>query len=520
MPLSRREFSRLAIAPLAAISCGGCDTLTTVLMPPLRQKSGHASPELSSADRRILDRVTFGSTTTLTRRINEIGASAFLEEQLAPEHLTENRPLEDQLELLDTLNMEPSDARDWERANSQEDIVSVSLKKLIKLPRQTYDPSLGQVANELRQARILRATYSNRQLLEVMVEFWTDHFNIDLRKDDCAWLKTIDDRQIRQHALGNFRDLLSASVHSPAMLFFLDNAKSRAHNEKPNENYARELLELHTLGVHGGYTQKDVQELARCLSGWSIKSGFTTWPGEATFRADWHDDRPKLVLGQQIVTDENSSEADQIVDLLSRHPSTAFNISRKLCRWFMGEAVPLPIVERVAVVFTKTDGDLRKVLAAIVQSPDFVTVESKKFKRPLDYTISALRAVDAQTTGIGVLPYLEKMGQSPYGWPRPDGYPSEVDAWTPGLVYRWNFAIDLVQNKIDGTIVEPHRVIERTGQTDPHSISQALSRAFHSQSLAAADLHELTLGTKRLAADESSACLLALMLSAPQFQWH
>jgi uncharacterized protein (DUF1800 family) len=304
------------------------------------------------------------------------------------------------------------------------------------------------------------------------------------------------------------------------MLFYLDNARSRAHNEKPNENYARELLELHTLGIHGGYTQKDVQELARCLSGWSIKSGFTTWPGEATFRADWHDNQPKLVLGQQIVADENSNEADQIVDLLSRHPSTAFNISRKLCRWFLGETVPLPFVERVTVIFTKTDGDLRKVVAEIVQSPDFFTVADRKIKRPFDFTISALRAVDAQTTGTGVLPYLEKMGQSPFGWPRPDGYPSEIDAWTPGLVHRWNFAIDLMQNKIAGTTVEPHRVIERTGQTDTLAIAQALSRDFHGQSLAAADLDAITCSTSSLPAHESSACLLALMLSAPQFQWH
>jgi uncharacterized protein (DUF1800 family) len=280
------------------------------------------------------------------------------------------------------------------------------------------------------------------------------------------------------------------------------------------------LLELHTLGVDGGYTQKDVQELARCLAGWSIKTGFTTWPGEAIFRPEWHDDQPKRVLGQQIVVGEQSHEADQIVDILCSHPSTAVNISRKLCRWFMGEAVSSTMVEQVAAVFTKTEGDLRKVVAAIVQSPDFATATGRKFKRPLDYTISSLRAVDAQTTGIGVLPYLEKMGQAPYGWPRPDGYPSEVDAWTTGLVHRWNFAIDLVQNQVAGTTVEPHRVIERTGQTDSCSISAALSRAFHGQALAGAHLDEVARATRGLADDESSACLLALLLSAPQFQWH
>jgi len=190
------------------------------------------------------------------------------------------------------------------------------------------DVDKQSVPRELARATLIRQVYSRRQLYEVMVEFWTDHFNISVEKGDCWFLKTVDDRSvIRPHALGKFRDLLWASAHSPAMLVYLDNQVN--YKGAPNEHYARELMELHTLGVHGGYTQQDVQDLARCLTGWSVKEAF--WRGDFTFNAGQHDPEAKTVLGLTISPD-GQGEAERVVEMLAAHASTARFIATKLGR--------------------------------------------------------------------------------------------------------------------------------------------------------------------------------------------
>ena len=195
-----------------------------------------------------------------------------------------------------------------------------------------------------------------------MVEFWTDHFNISVQKGDCWFLKIVDDREvIREHALGNFRELLGASAHSPAMLVYLDNQEN--HKDAPNENYARELMELHTLGLSGGYTQSDVMELARCLTGWRVKEHF--WKGKLKFEPDFHAPGPKTVLGHTIQPG-GETELEQVLDILANHPSTARTIATKLARRFLADDPPPGIVDKASLVFQETSGDIKAVLRVII----------------------------------------------------------------------------------------------------------------------------------------------------------
>ena len=222
--------------------------------------------------------------------------------------------------------------------------------------------TVKSIPNELRQATLMRQLYSKRQLYEIMVEFWSDHFNIFIEKGNGFYLKTVDDREvIRKHALGSFRDLVWASAHSPAMMIYLDNqANEKSH---PNENYARELMELHTLGVDGGYTQKDVMELARCLTGWNVKEHF--WLGDFVFKEDLHDTGEKNVLGLSIQP-SGIKEAEQVIEMLVTHPSTAKFISTKLARRFIADDPPQELIEKAAQTFLDTKGDIKSVLRVIL----------------------------------------------------------------------------------------------------------------------------------------------------------
>ena len=250
---------------------------------------------------------------------------------------------------------------------------------------------------ELQQAKILRAALSERQLNEVMVDFWSNHFNVDIRKNDCRALKMTEDRDvIRPHVLGKFRDILGASAKSPAMLKYLDNAENSVPRERsaiekavieiyvsyklgisgtglipdkegPNENYGREILELHTLGVDGGYTQKDVEEVARCFTGWGVSGSY----GSFEFKLDRHDKGAKTVLGVKIPAGGGIKDGEKVLDALARHPATARFISRKLCQRFVADEPPAALVERAAKVFTESDGDIRQVVETIITSPEF-----------------------------------------------------------------------------------------------------------------------------------------------------
>ena len=324
------------------------------------------------------------------------------------------------------------------------------------------------VARDLAEGKLLRAIYSNRQLEEVLTDFWYNHFNVFLDKGADRFLVTAYERDvIRPHVLGKFRDLLEATAKSPAMLFYLDNWQSVGSNPPQgragatprrglNENYGRELLELHTLGVDGGYTQKDVTEVARCFTGWTI-----TRPqlgGGFNFNARAHDQGEKVVLGEKI-HGGGLEDGEKVLDLLAHHPSTARFISRKLAMRFVADEPPASLVDRMAQTFLKTDGDLRAVMRTMLESKEFWSVGAyrSKMKSPLELVASAVRAGNGDVDYARTLADLvAQMGEPLYRKLEPTGYSNSGKEWlnSAGLVARMNFALNLADNKVPGVKVE------------------------------------------------------------------
>lgn len=500
MECTRKDFLLAAGVTASVVALSGCSSLATrVAAPavPARLPEVEVAPEL----RRALNRIAFGPRPGDLTRVQEIGLDAYVEEQLAPERLDEGAGCRLRLGLLDTLDLDADDAKDWETSNYPE-------------------VGRGVAATDLQKACLIRAVYSPRQLYEVMVDFWTNHFNVSQLKAECSWLKTVDDRVIRRHAMGRFRDLLGASAHSAAMLFYLDNAKNRKRDEnggaEPNENYARELLELHTLGVHGGYTLKDIQEVARCFTGWSYKSGFQWRPGDFAFHSDQHDDDPKVVLGVPIPGGQGLRDGEQVLDLIARHPSTARFLARKLVRRFITDDPEPALVERIAGVFRRTDGDIRRTLAALLHAPELRQGAAQKLKRPLEYVASALRITSANTDAAGVLRHLERMGQLPYKWPMPDGYPDRATPWLSGLLWRWNFALDLVEGRVEGTSVPLEEITKAAGE-DPKTAVQRLAHLVAGNRLPEPVAAQMAARAGPVSAGAVRQWL-ALLLSAPGFQ--
>ena len=326
---------------------------------------------------------------------------------------------------------------------------------------EAYEFRKPVLRDEITRHTLLRAIYSRRQLFEVMVEFWTDHLNIDLEKGDCIYLKPSDDREvIRKHALGNFFELIRASATSPAMLVYLDgksNQVRRGSEDKPNENYARELLELHTMGVHGGYTQADVLEAARCLSGWTFDRDrfWAMNAGESFFKADWHDDGEKGGLGVVIPKGGGRRDLYRLVEIVCGHASTARFIATKLCKRFVSVEPPVELVEAVAGAFTRTRGDIKAMLRVVFGSEAFAASRGQLLKRPLKFMVSAMRALAADTQAEkAVLEPLQRMGQGLFQYPTPDGYPDEELPWMGTLMWRWNFGLALAAGKQGGVRVD------------------------------------------------------------------
>jgi len=311
-----------------------------------------------------------------------------------------------------------------------------------------FPNNAGVVAQQMAIATQYRQIFSQRQLYEVMVEFWSNHFNIHLLNGLGPTLKPEDDQQvIRAHALGNFRDLLGASAHSPSMLFYLDNFYNLA--TAPNENYARELMELHTLGVDGGYTENDVKEVARCFTGWSIRFPGDTSGDYGTFKfvPEVHDTDAKVVLGNTIAAGGGESDGEQVLNILATHPSTARFIATKLCRRFISDNPNTTTVDAVAAAFTASDGDIATTLRALFTTSAFRQTSDLKFCRPTEFLAGTIRALAPDTgypSDSGQLIYFAQslLGQLPFFWPTPDGYPDRQDYWasTGGLLNRWRLS--------------------------------------------------------------------------------
>jgi uncharacterized protein (DUF1800 family) len=324
------------------------------------------------------------------------------------------------------------------------------------------------VAADLAEGKLFRAIYSNRQLEEVLVDFWFNHFNVFLDKgNDRFMVPTYERESIRPYVLGKFRDMLEATATSPAMLFYLDNWQSVAPqptNTKQtkaakqnvrglNENYARELMELHTLGVDGGYTQQDIIEVARCFTGWSIsapKDG-----GSFTFNDKNHDKGEKVVLGVTIPAGGGKEDGEKVLDILARHPSTAKFISRELAQRFVADDPPPLLLDRMAEVFRDTDGDIRAVLATLFASKEFFSQGAyrAKVKTPFEMIVSAVRATGAKVEcAMPLANQISTWGEPLYRKLEPTGYSNLGAEWlnSSALLARMNFALQLGQNKVQG----------------------------------------------------------------------
>lgn len=324
------------------------------------------------------------------------------------------------------------------------------------------------VARDLAEGKLLRAVYSNRQLGEVLDDFWFNHFNIFLDKGADRYLVTEYERAvIRPHVLGKFRDLLEATAKSPAMLFYLDNWQSVGPNAPQlrgrkgsrglNENYGRELLELHTLGVDGGYTQHDVTEAARCFTGWTINQPQSG--GTFVFNQRVHDDGNKVFLGMKIPAGGGESDGEKVLDIVARHPSTAHFISKKLAMRFVADDPPASLVDRMAQTFLKTDGDLREVMQTMLKSKEFWSEGAyrSKMKSPLEFVASAVRALNGDVDyGFPLVNQVAQLGQPLYRKQEPTGYSNSSQEWlnAGGLLARMNFALQLAGNRVPGVKVD------------------------------------------------------------------
>jgi uncharacterized protein (DUF1800 family) len=384
------------------------------------------------------------------------------------------------------------------------------------VPRPIADDSKRpqRVVEELAMAKVTRAIYSDRQLLQVMDDFWFNHFNVYAGKGEVKWYLTSYEREVIQpNALGKFKDLLNATAKSPAMLFYLDNylsvdpkaaerlAQQRAMRQaqrrnypwgtppaqpKPqngkkqdrglNENYGRELMELHTLGVDGGYSQKDVTEVARCFTGWTIEK-----PREiATFKFDekLHDPDPKVVLGKKIHAG-GMKDGEQVIEMLSKSPNTAKFISTKLARRFVSDNPPPALVARMSKTFLKSDGDIREVMRTMIYSPEFWSRETyrAKVKTPYELVVTSARALGTDVdTPMPLVQWVNRIGEPLYQCQPPTGYSDKAETWvnTGALLNRLNFSLALAGNKIRGSRSDSIAFLGSDASADPKA---ALDRA-------------------------------------------
>jgi uncharacterized protein (DUF1800 family) len=534
----------------------------------------------------VLNRIGFGPGPGDVETVRRIGLAAHIEQQLRPEQISD-AALAERLSQFTTLQMSTQELAEKYYIPAQME------RQRRQRARQGAEPPAGsdrpqpqgamteqqrgerQAFAELAQQKVLRAVYSERQLEEVMVDFWFNHFNVFGGKGPTRMYLTEYERDvIRPHALGRFRDLLQATAQSPAMLFYLDNWQSVApegtqtsaarpeiigpggrpqrpgqagglngrrrpgmpgvmvrpgERQRPNglepgmqqpkqpaqnrrrdinENYARELMELHTLGVEGGYTQQDIREVARAFTGWTILN--PRRGGEFRFEPRMHDDGEKVVLGQRIKPGGGVKDGEAVLDMLARHPSTAQFVATKLARRFVADEPPPALVKRAAARFTETNGDIREVVRVIVTSPEFFAPAAyrAKVKTPLEFVASAVRATGVNLpNAMTAVQALRELGMPPYMCEPPTGYADQAEAWvnTGALLNRMNFAIALTGGGREGR-----------GRARGAAPAQSLTADALMKSSLAGELSEPTRSTIAKATTSSQA--IALVLGSPEFQ--
>jgi uncharacterized protein (DUF1800 family) len=590
----------------------------------------------------VLNRITFGPRPGDVEAVQKMGLHNYIEQQLHPEKINDSA-VEQQVAGFELLQMSPQQLTDLfqeERKNNlkkQKKLAEAAAgqtqapaaatnaalvmtpapavtpapdtmqkpadtqveppvqlspqEKIAKMVDQANQYRSVAAIGQLEQAKLVRAVDSQRQLQEVLVDFWGNHFNIDMKKGPDRVLKIVDDRDvIRPHIWGSFRDLLEASAKSPAMLYYLDNAtNTAAHTVTPleqmvtdrirdqmmqngngaaappaavvgqkkggiNENYAREIMELHTLGVNGGYTQQDVQEVARCFTGWSIDRQ----TGEFAFHPRQHDNGSKVVLGHEIPAGGGMQDGETVPDILCASRATAHHISFELCQRFVSDDPPAALVERIAGVFQQTGGNLRQVTEAILTSPEFLSPANynNKIKSPLEFAVSAVRASEssiipqqpppfntlvpameggailgrgAAADRISKRPrqslnwHIYELGEPLFACTPPTGYKEVSKFWvSPGaLIERLNFAMALTQQQVNDINFNPQTILAGTDLDQPEAVLN--------QSVAVLLQNNITPSTRKVleqtalpAPGESKTVnpskLIALIIGSPEFQ--
>jgi uncharacterized protein (DUF1800 family) len=586
----------------------------------------------------VLNRITFGPRPGDVEAVQKMGVHAYIEQQLLPETIDDSS-VDQQLAGFDMLQMTapelsnlfeserkkalektkkaaeaaaaaeakptpammPADGQAMPTTMTQDVIPPTPAPPIpaLQTPKDKLNALVEKVneyrsvaaIGQLEQAKLVRAIDSERQLQEVLVDFWGNHFNIDMKKGPDRVLKVVDDRDvIRPHIFGTFRDLLGASAKSPAMLYYLDNASNTvartvgpaeammtqkvadAMTEKGlgavapevpkvgskkggiNENYAREIMELHTLGVDGGYTQTDVQEVARCFTGWSIKRE----TGEFLFRPRQHDNGAKVVLGHQIPAGGGMRDGEMVLDILASSPATAHHIALQMCQRFVSDDPSDALVTRIAGVFTQTGGDLRKVTEAILTSPEFLSPANynNKIKSPLEFAVSAVRASESTITpqqpapfnaivpameGQGVLGrgkaadniakrprqslnwHILELGEPLFACTPPTGYKEVSKFWvSPGaLIERLNFAMALTEQKLSDVKFNAQTILAGTDLDNPDAVlNQCVSVLLQNNVTDSTRkvLTESALPTPGENKTVNPTKLIALIIGSPEFQ--
>lgn len=467
MKLTRRE----ALLAGAGAALAGC-TPALREVRKLRQEQPVQIPKSGTElIVRRLNRLGYGPRPQDIERVGQLGWDAYVDEQL---NASRSEPEEIQTILL------------------RLDIFNFGAIDLRAIPEH-------EIVRQLQQAAIVRAVYSPNQLRERMVEFWSDHFNIDSKKAYAAFFLSSDQKSvIRENVLGKVPAMLAASAHSPAMLGYLDNKVST--KGVVNENYGREILELHSLGVNSSYTQQDVREVARCFTGWGVENRFLRAGGSFAYDDELHDQGSKTVLGHKIPAEQGQKDGDQVLEIIGRHPDTAHHIATKLAKAFYGDEYE-KWVQPNAEIYLKTDGDIKAMLRPMLTSNEFGH-SGRIAKRPFDFLVSAIRSVDGITDGShGIQELLADMGQPLYQWAMPDGYPTKTSAWTASMLGRWNFALALAYGSANGIEIDLPQLAKRFSLAPSKAVTMA------------------TLGSSIADATIDPRKLLAQILSGPEFQW-
>ncbi len=566
------------IRPLAA----GTLAVALTLAPHWQvgaQKSDSAVPSDPDAQTilHVLNRVGYGPKPGDIERVRMIGLATYIDQQLHPEKiadpavdaaLAEFPTLKMSAEELATKYYRPAEEMrkdqqaklakaDVKEAKAGDDKMAVAAAQAQLPPEaQKVRQEAASVLQNLTQARIIRAVDSERQLNEVLVDFWFNHFNVYAQKGSVnEYLNVYERDAIRPYVLGSFRDMLGAVAHNPAMLFYLDNYQSadpkagdrlnpqlaqmeqrlknpritpqqreqamtrieQAKKNTPkglNENYARELMELHTLGVDGGYNQKDVQEVARVFTGWTIDQ--PRGGGSFLFRSAMHDPGNKTVLGQPISGYSGADgmrEGERVLDLLAMNPATAHHLAFKLAQRFVSDVPPASLVDRATQVYLSTNGNLREVTRTIITSPEFFSIEAyhSQVKTPLDFAISAARVTGARMSNAApiVQALRTTLGMPLYGCQPPTGYKTTADAWvnTGALLARMNFGLQLVSN-------QQRAIRVNTAMLAPDTTSATREKLV--DRILAGRISPSTSAT--LAKAPNPQQLLVLLLGSPEFQ--